>query len=199
MKGSEKKAEKKGSNESVKQYNRFFSKLKVLFNNYLEKTSIEVETEDKSSETPSSKSTNHHKPHETKEEPKTSEESPNNHHALPGSDKIFELERNFIDSFKSEKLTWVNIVTLIIGVLLIILGIIILSGSSEKVADNVVFGERAVLAVFMILIGVIVMAIAVAYKLLNKTFLNKLFKDLKVVEKKSEDIDKSNSKVSKKK
>ncbi|MDI6643806.1 MAG: hypothetical protein QME14_02015 [Methanobacteriaceae archaeon] len=198
MNESEKKTKKKDSKESIKYDNCIFCELKNIFNNYIAKTSIEIEKKEENNANPSEISSNANKTEKTVNN-SDSESSQKDHHKLPGSDKIFELEHKIIDSFKSERFTWVNITILVIGILLIIFGIIVLSGSSEKVADNVVFGERAVLAVFIILIGIVVVSIAMAYKLLNKTFLDKLFNDIKLAEKKSEDVDKSNSNVSKKK
>ncbi|MGC9517137.1 MAG: hypothetical protein ACP5C3_05500 [Methanomicrobiales archaeon] len=199
MKDSKDKAEKisKNSNNMDK---GIFSKLEVLFKKYIEKTSIEIENPEKNHNNHSNTEKNDYKDTKTnkKSNHNPGDSSNKNHHVLPGYDKIVEIEHKILNLFKSGKFTWVNIVILIIGLLLILFGIVFLSGSSEKVADNVVFGERAVLAVFVILIGVILVAISLAYKLLNKTFLNKLFKDLKVVEKKSENADEINSNNSKK-
>ncbi|GAB4308218.1 MAG: hypothetical protein Kow0019_04550 [Methanobacteriaceae archaeon] len=198
MNESEKKAKEKDSKESVKYDACILCKLKNIFNSYLAKTSIEVEKEEKNKINPSEISSNTEKSGESGNDSDI-ESYPKDHHKLPGSDIIFELEHKIIDSLKSGRFKWVNIIILVIGIILIISGIFILSGSSEKVADNVVFGERAVLAVFIILIGIIIVAIAMAYKLLNKTFLDKLFKDIKIAEERYEDVDKSNSNVSKKK
>ena len=197
MSESEKKAKNKDSKESSKHDVCIFCKLKTIFNSYLAKTSIEIEKDEKNKVNTSEILSNNNKPVVAGND-SDSESSQKDHHKLPGSDKFFELEHKILDLFKSGRFTWVNLTILVTGILLIIFGVFVLSGSSEKVADNVVFGERAVLAVFIILVGIIIVSIAMAYKLLNKTFLDKLFKDIKVVENKSEDVDKSNSNVSKK-
>lgn len=72
-----------------------------------------------------------------------------------------------VKSKKSNLLVWVGI---IIGFLFIVFGAVLIMGSPDRVADNVVFGEKEVFSVFLILIGALIIACSIAYKFLGKTF-----------------------------
>jgi hypothetical protein len=74
---------------------------------------------------------------------------------------------------------------LIIGGLLILYGLVIISASVTKVADNVIFGEEATLAAFLMLLGVLIIVAAFAQRIWDKTFLKKLPSELDVNEKES--------------
>lgn len=99
----------------------------------------------------------------------------------------------------SKKTLIMEVAATVIGAVLIIYGVINSFVSVDKVADNVVFGERAMISVFFILIGVLLMAAAFARKLLSTSFLNKIHSELEVAEgrpKTPEDNSKDESKES---
>jgi hypothetical protein len=99
----------------------------------------------------------------------------------------------------SKKTLIMEVAATVIGAALIIYGVINSFVSVDKVADNVVFGERAMISVFFILIGVLLMAAAFARKLLSTSFLNKIHSELEVAEgrpKAPEDNSKDESKES---
>jgi hypothetical protein len=79
----------------------------------------------------------------------------------------------------------IKVVALLIGGLLILYGLVIISASVTKVADNVIFGEEATLAVFLMLLGVLIIVAAFAQRILDKTFLSKINTELDVTEERS--------------
>lgn len=87
-----------------------------------------------------------------------------------------------VDKLKAKKDKFVKYGALLIGVLLIIYGIVLISQSVIKVADNVIFGEKAMYSTFLILLGVLIILAAFAKTILNKTFLNKIHTQLEVAE-----------------
>lgn len=86
------------------------------------------------------------------------------------------------DKLKSKKDKIVKYGALLIGVFLIIYGLVLISSSVTRVADNVIFGEKAMWSTFLILLGVLVILAAFAKTILNKTFLNKIHTQLEVAE-----------------
>lgn len=102
-------------------------------------------------------------------------------------DDYFPLKEHLMQykSFRnliSKKTLIMEAAAIVIGAALIIYGVINSFVSVDKVADNVVFGERAMISVFFILIGVLLMAAAFARKLLSTSFLNKIHSELEVAE-----------------
>lgn len=87
-----------------------------------------------------------------------------------------------IESLKSKKDKILRYGALLIGILLIIYGLVLITGSVTRVADNVIFGEKAMLSTFLILLGVLIIVAAYAKTILNKTFLNKIHNQLEVAE-----------------
>jgi hypothetical protein len=87
--------------------------------------------------------------------------------------------------FKEKKDKIIKFVAAFIGLLLIIIGIILISSSMSRIVDNVVFGERAMFSVFLILIGVLILAAVFARKYLNDTLLKNIHTELEVEEEKS--------------
>lgn len=96
--------------------------------------------------------------------------------------------------FQSNKKQVIQIIGGIIGVLFIIAGILYEFGSSVRVADNVVYGERAVLSVFSILIGILIIAGFFGRQLLARTFLKKIHSELEEVEDQPSNKESSNGK-----
>ncbi len=95
---------------------------------------------------------------------------------------------------RSNKEKVIKIIGGIIGVLFIIAGILYIMGAAFRVADNVIFGERAVLSAFLILVGVLIIAGIFARSLLEGSFLKNIHNELEVAEDQS-----SNGKSSDKK
>lgn len=84
-----------------------------------------------------------------------------------------------IKKIKSEKNKILMIIGIIAGILLIIMGALMtMTGSAEKVADNVIFGEKEVFSVFLVLIGVLLIAISLAYHFIGKSFFNRIDKEI---------------------
>jgi len=105
--------------------------------------------------------------HKMESKPKK-EESKNESHALPTVDDFLKVFK--VKDVKSGKNKLKVIIGLVAGSLLIVGGIYLLLAPVENVADNVIFGEHAVFSVFLILIGIIVIAVALAPKFMDKSF-----------------------------
>lgn len=102
-------------------------------------------------------------------------------HLFPTLSEVLGPERlNEIKSGKSKLLMGIGIV---VGLLFVIFGGLMMMGSADRVADNVVFGEREVFSVFLILIGVLIMACTLAYKFFGKSFLKGIDKDIESYDK----------------
>ena len=72
---------------------------------------------------------------------------------------------------------------------MILYGLVLISASVIKVADNVIFGEKAMLSTFLILLGVLIIVAAYSQRILNRTFLNKIHTELEVAEGRKESDD----------
>jgi ABC-type bacteriocin/lantibiotic exporter with double-glycine peptidase domain len=94
-------------------------------------------------------------------------------------------EHNFINLINNKRDRIIKVVALLIGGLLILYGLVIISASVTKVADNVIFGEEATLAVFLMLLGVLIIVAAFAQRILDKTFLSEINTELEVTEERS--------------
>lgn len=85
---------------------------------------------------------------------------------------------------------------LLLAAIFIITGISLLFGTSDKVSDNVVFGERSVTSAFLIIIGLLIIAGIYAPKIIGKTSFDNIYQEMKGVEedssKKKEDIHSDN-------
>lgn len=102
----------------------------------------------------------------------------------------FKIYRNL----RSNREKVIQITGGIIGALFIIAGIVYILGSSARVADNVVYGERAVISAFSILIGVLIIAGFFGRQLLARTFLKEIHTELEEVEEASSSNNSSNKK-----
>ena len=94
-----------------------------------------------------------------------------------------------INSLKNKKDKIIKATAILFGGFLIVYGLILISASVTKVADNVIFGEGATLSAFLILLGILIIVAAFAQSILNKTFLNKIHTELEVAEGRSESDD----------
>ena len=57
-----------------------------------------------------------------------------------------------------------------------------LFGTSDKVSDNVVFGERSVTSAFFIIAGLLIIAAVYAPKIIGKTSFDGMYQEMKGVE-----------------
>ena len=137
----------------------------------------ETKTHDNPKSSPKQKSSKNSNKEETSQE------------HLDGDDNTFHIpglsEHNFINLINNKRDRIIKVVALLIGGLLILYGLVIISASVTKVADNVIFGEEATLAVFLMLLGVLIIVAAFAQRILDKTFLSKINTELDVTEERS--------------
>ena len=80
------------------------------------------------------------------------------------------------------------------GAVFIIYGLITITSSVTQVADNVIFGEKAMFGAFSMLVGVLIIVAAFAQKLVSGTFLKKIHSELEVIEGRQDSVDTSNVK-----
>lgn len=92
------------------------------------------------------------------------------------------MKFNFYRKLQSNKEQVIRISGGIIGAIFIIAGILYIFGSAVRVADNVIFGERAVISAFLILLGVLIIAGIFARRLLEGSFLKNIHSELEVAE-----------------
>jgi len=92
------------------------------------------------------------------------------------------MKFNFYRKLRSNKEQAIRIGGAVIGTVFIIAGIVYLLGSTIRVADNVIFGERAVISAFLILMGVLIIAGIFASRLLEGSFLKSIHSELEVAE-----------------
>lgn len=132
--------------------------------NFLKKFDFarDLETEKKDEDTDNSKS----KDQSTEHDP----------HAFPMMGDFLSSDK--LKNIKSGKNKLVMGICLFVGALLIILGVLQMIDSPDKVADNVIFGERAVFSVFLILMGILVIAGVFARKFLDKSFFEGINKEI---------------------
>lgn len=113
-------------------------------------------------------------------------------HSFPTLGDVIGPERaKEIKSGKSKIILGIGIV---IGSLFIIFGAVMMMGSADRVADNVVFGEKQVFAMFLLLIGVLIIACSFAYKYMDKLFLKGIDENIESHDKTSSDSNKNNIK-----
>ncbi|MGB9844694.1 hypothetical protein [Methanothermobacter tenebrarum] len=80
-----------------------------------------------------------------------------------------------------------------IGILFLISGILYLNSPVKKVADNVIFGEHAVMAIFLMIIGILVIVTALKEKIISKTPLADMYTEMKAIENEKDKKDKKNN------
>jgi len=107
-----------------------------------------------------------------------------------GEDHSFHINnlfgQDYFVSLKTKKDKIIKVAAILIGGMLILYGLVLITASVTKVADNVIFGEKAMLSTFLILLGVLIIVAAYAQRILNRTFLNKIHTELEVAEGRSE-------------
>ena len=80
-----------------------------------------------------------------------------------------------------------------IGILFLISGVLYLNPPVKKVADNVIFGEHAVMAAFLMILGILVIVAALKEKIISKTPLASIYTEMKAVETEKDKKDKKNN------
>lgn len=105
------------------------------------------------------------------------------------------VDNDLFNKLKSKKDQIFRYTAAAIGVILIIYGVVLISASVTKVADNVIFGEGASFAAFSMLLGFLIIVGAFSQKILNKTFLKNINSELKIAEEKSDSKDEKIEKV----
>ena len=83
---------------------------------------------------------------------------------------------------QEDRQRFIALVALGVGIILILLGISLLFGTSDKVSDNVVFGERSVTSAFFIIAGLLIIAAVYAPKIIGKTSFDGMYQEMKGVE-----------------
>lgn len=83
---------------------------------------------------------------------------------------------------KEDKPRFIAILGLGAGIILILIGISLLFGTSDKVSDNVVFGERSVTSAFFIIVGLLIISAIYAPKIIGKTSFDDMYQEMKGVE-----------------
>jgi len=141
----------------------------------IDTTDSTIEQHDENSETVSKQISNHDEDVEDKDHSL-------NFHEVFGND--------LFDSIKSRKDQILRYAATTVGVILIIYGIVLISASVTKVADNVIFGEGASYAAFLMLLGFLIIVGAFSQKILDKTFLKNIHLELKNAEGKTKAEDK---------
>ena len=102
-----------------------------------------------------------------------------------------QLEHDFVNFLKTNRDKIIKGSALVIGGFLILYGLVLVSASVTKVADNVIFGEDATADAFLMLLGVLIIVAAFAQSILDKTSLSKIGSELEVNEETSESDDNS--------
>lgn len=97
-----------------------------------------------------------------------------------------QLEHNFIKLIKTNRDKIIKGSALIVGGFLILYGLVLVSASVIKVADNVIFGEDATADAFLILLGVLIIVAVFAQSIMDKTSLSKIGSELEVNDERSE-------------
>lgn len=91
-------------------------------------------------------------------------------------------EHEKLQSLRKRKDKIIKITAIITSILLIIIGILYSITPNEKVASNVIFGERAMFSVLLILIAFMILAAVFASRLLEHKLLKGIHEDLENIE-----------------
>ncbi|MGF7117248.1 hypothetical protein [Methanobacterium oryzae] len=161
-----KKDSDKEKNEKIEEKGSIFSSTKDLF----KKLDFGQIPEDETRESKDSKNS------------KSEEDIPNHEeHAFPIVEEFLNSDR--FKNIKSEKGKIITGIGLFIGGLFILGGIISMLGAADQIADNVVFGEKAVFSVFLILIGILIMAGVLARRFLDRSYFKGITSEIEMGEK----------------
>ena len=101
------------------------------------------------------------------------------------------MEHNFVKLLKTNRNKITKGTAIVVGGFLILYGLVMVSASVTKVADNVIFGEDATADAFLMLLGVLIIVAAFAQSIMDKTSLSKISSELEVNEENSDSDDNS--------
>lgn len=181
--------------EKNKRGNSFLKNLKFSLNGEYKikngnKDKITEKTPEKPSNSsdPTKKTEKQSKPPKAKKNNKKATESPEEDPTIYMFKNIKEHEK--LSSLRNKKNTIIKITAITISIILIIIGIIYSLTPDEKVASNVIFGERAMFSVFLILAAFMILAAVYARKLLEGKYLKNIHQNLEIVEGKGKDNEK---------
>jgi hypothetical protein len=113
--------------------------------------------------------------------------------------KKYNLEDMIIEFKKTRKILYdkrddmISYGGVFIGILFLISGVLYLNPPVKKVADNVIFGEHAVMAAFLMILGILVIVAALKEKIISKTPLASIYTEMKAVETEKDKKDKKNN------
>ncbi len=124
--------------------------------------------------------------------PVKSEDTSERSSELPLITLFHHAEEKVSHIFQSDRKQIIRMVGLILAALLIILGMVLLLGSADKVTDNVISGERAVISAFLIIVGLLIIAGIMASKIVGKTSFDDLFNEVQSLEGKKPSDDEKN-------
>ncbi len=124
---------------------------------------------------------------DTDEAPQTSEED-----SSPYFINDFKAHQRF-QSLRERKSTIIKAVAITVGIILIVMGIFYVLSPVDQVASNVIFGERAMFGVFLILAAILILAAVFASRLLEARYIKDIYHDLEIVEGKNQKDDHENS------
>lgn len=102
----------------------------------------------------------------------------------------FKKVRGMLDDKREEITSYGGV---FIGLVFIIIGALYLSSPVKKIADNVIFGEQAVISILFIIIGIIVIAGALKQKIISKTPLADIYTEMKAIENEKDKNDEKNN------
>jgi uncharacterized membrane protein (DUF485 family) len=192
-----KKSSDKGKKDEKSKYSPFFQSIK----GFVSKLDLDLKLKDKES-LKNDDSKDHTSPDEQK--PVSTKIPPQNHHSnidpaksseskkeenkeispnqLPLIELFHQVEEKLSDFVSSDRKKILQTAGFILAVALIIFGIVLLFGSADKVLDNVISGERAVTSAFLIIVGLLILAIVLAPRIVGKTSLDNLYREVQIVE-----------------
>jgi hypothetical protein len=209
-KGPSEKGKEQGKNEDKSKYSPFFNSIKGFVSKLNPDLKVKDKESDKTDNSPktvassddstsvsstiSKENTNSNTdiPHKnnnvqqkdisTPSSESKKEDSPEKSAELPLMKFFHQAEIKLSELIKSDRKQILRMAGLVLAAIFIILGLVILFGSADKVLDNVVSGERAVTSVFFIIMGLLIIAGIMAPNIIRKTSFDSLFKEVQTVE-----------------
>lgn len=141
-----------------------------------------------------------HKDIKSSKSPKNQNNSTDSKEPIDSSDSkssfsgIFAKFNQFKTSIQEDRQKLFTLMGLVVAVIMILLGISFLFGTSDKVSDNVVFGEKSVSSAFFVIIGLLIIAGIYAPKIIGKTSFDNIYQEMRGVEEKPSKKDETDSK-----
>jgi hypothetical protein len=137
-------------------------------------------------------------PEKTRKSSESPKKSKNTHGKVPENpeeDPTIYMFKNFkehekLQALRKRKSTIIKITAITTSIILIIIGIIYSLTPDERVASNVIFGERAMFSVFLILVAFMILVAVFASKLLEGKYLKSIHQNLQMMEGKGKDEEK---------